>query len=151
MSYFSTKDMRQAVYWLTWFVFHESDICTNCRKLNFQRWKYVEIFCRSWFFVAMVWGWELHTSDWKESKGWNSKKGHKICDHKKCSWVTLLLKVIGFVRQKWDGTKTHWLIETCVICSTKLKFQSVKKNMSNLCCMFCYSCFVAINPRLSFE
>jgi hypothetical protein len=32
----------EAVCWLTWFVFHESNICTSCTKLNFQGWKYLK-------------------------------------------------------------------------------------------------------------
>ncbi len=33
-------------------MFHESDICTNSTKLNFQRWKYVKLFVVHGFFCS---------------------------------------------------------------------------------------------------
>lgn len=44
----------------------------------------------------------------------------------------IVIESYWIARQKWDGSKTNWLIETCAIC-TKLKFQSVKNMLIKGC------------------
>jgi hypothetical protein len=52
----------EAICWLTWFVFHELDICTNSTKLNFQSVKNMSNLCWTFCyscFAAIIQGYHL--------------------------------------------------------------------------------------------